>query len=47
LVDNEGMMFYSTKTVTNEGNMKVKFSEGVYTLRGKDVDMTNMVLPLV
>ena len=40
-------MFYSTKTVTNEGNMKVKFLEGVYTLRGKDVDMTNMVLPLV
>ena len=40
-------MFYSTKTITNEGNMKVKFSEGVYTLRGKDVDMTDMVLPLV
>jgi len=26
---------------------KVKFSEGVYTLRGKEVDMTGLVMPMV
>ena len=40
---------YSKHKVTNiEGTkMKVKFREGTYTLRGKDVDMTDMVMPMV
>ena len=42
-------MSYSTSIdTTQEGKMtKVKFSEGVYTLRGKEVDMTGLVMPMV
>jgi len=31
----------------HEGKMNIKFKEGVYTLRGKEIDMTDMVMPMV
>jgi|SaaInlV_120m_DNA_3_1039746.scaffolds.fasta_scaffold03942_10 hypothetical protein len=44
------MLDYTVKSkqvTDDEGKMNIKFKEGVYTLRGKELDMTNMVMPLV